>query len=66
MGLTHWKWVPLKVMRHTLVSSNKRVSFRESVEKRVSLALLEDKYIKKKTKTYKNLGTYDMTLVQSI
>jgi len=37
-GLTLWKWVPLKVVGHTLVLSDKRMSIKESVEKRVSLA----------------------------
>jgi len=26
VGITHWKWVPLKVVGHILVLSNKRVS----------------------------------------
>ncbi|KEH37703.1 hypothetical protein MTR_2g045445 [Medicago truncatula] len=31
MSLTLWKWVPLKVVGHTLVSSNKRMSVEENV-----------------------------------
>ena len=30
-GLTLWKWVPLKVVGHTLVLSDKRMSIKESV-----------------------------------
>jgi hypothetical protein len=40
VGLTLWKWVPLKVVGHTLILSNKRMSVEESVEKIVSLAFL--------------------------
>jgi len=31
VGLMLWKWVPLKVVGHTIVSSNKRMSVEESV-----------------------------------
>jgi len=40
VGTTHWKWIPHKVVRPTWVSSNKRVSVRESARKRVFLAFL--------------------------
>ena len=40
VSLALWIWVPLKVVGHTLVSSNKRMSVEKSVEKRMSLAFL--------------------------
>jgi len=40
VGLTLWKCVPLKIVGHTLIFSNKRVGVRENVEKRVSSAFL--------------------------
>jgi hypothetical protein len=35
VGLTLYKWISLKVMGHTMISSNKRMSVEEYVEKRV-------------------------------
>jgi len=35
-----WKWNPHKVVGHTLISPNKRVTARESAQKRVLLAFL--------------------------
>ena len=29
MSFTPWKWIPLKVVEHTLISSDKRVSIKE-------------------------------------
>jgi len=40
VGTIHWKWIPHKVVRPTWVSSNKRVSVRKSVRKRVFLTFL--------------------------
>lgn len=37
---TFWKLAPHKMVRHTRISSNRRVSFRESVRNRVFLAFL--------------------------
>lgn len=39
-NLTFWKWVSLKMVGHTLVLSNKRISVEDSVENRVFLASL--------------------------
>jgi len=40
VGPTFWKWVPHEVVGLTLISPNKRVSARASVEKSVFLALI--------------------------
>jgi len=41
VGLTLWKWVPVKVVGHIMISPNKSVSVEESVENRVSLEFLK-------------------------
>jgi len=40
VGLTLSKWIPLKVMSHTLILSNKKMSVEDSIENRVSIAFL--------------------------
>jgi len=40
VGPTLWKWNPHMVVGHTMILPNKRVSARESAQKRVLLALL--------------------------
>jgi len=40
VGPALWKWNPHKMVGHTLISPNKRVSARESAQKRVLLAFL--------------------------
>jgi len=40
VGLTLWEWVPLKLVGHTLVLSNTRMSVEDSVEKRMSLTFI--------------------------
>jgi len=47
VGTTLWKSVPHKMVRPTWVSPNKRVSVRESVRKRLSLAFLIQYYANK-------------------
>jgi len=39
-GCTFWKWNPDKVVGHTLISPNKRVSVWKSIKKRVLLTFL--------------------------
>jgi len=38
---TFWKWNPHMVVGHTMILPNKRVSAKESAQKRVLLALLK-------------------------
>jgi len=40
VGPTLWKWNPHMVVEHTMILPNKRVSAKESAQKRVLVALL--------------------------
>jgi len=43
VGPILWKWNPHIVVEHTMILPNKRVSARESAQKRVLIALLKKK-----------------------